>query len=68
MNPYTIAFTIGYFYGRAYSTDSDVTLPEADMVHKTNRGFTDGLQAGRRDFQAIDLPIAAMAQEQVDPL
>lgn len=59
MNPYTIAYAIGYYYGRAYSADADVPLPEHDMYHRQNQGFTDGLAAGRRDFQEVDLPIIA---------
>ena len=63
MNPYTIAFAIGYYYGRAYSADAIVPLPEHDQYHRQNQGFTDGLEAGRRDFQDVDLPIIAMQEE-----
>jgi len=62
MNPYAIAFAIGYFYGRAYSADQDVLLPAQDLYHKSNQGFADGLAAGRRDYGDVDLPIAAMAE------
>jgi len=62
MNPYAIAFAIGYFYGRAYSADQDVLLPAQDLYHKSNQGFYDGLAAGRRDYGDVDLPIAAMAE------
>ena len=68
MNPYAIAFAIGYFYGRAYSADQDVLLPAQDLYHKSNQGFADGLEAGRRDFQDIDLPIIAESHDVVDPL
>ncbi len=61
-NPYTIAYAIGYYYGRAYSADADVPLPEHDMYHRQNLGFTHGLEAGRRDFQEVDLPIIAEQQ------
>lgn len=59
MNPYTIAYAIGYYYGRAYSADEYIAMPEHDMYHRQNQGFVDGLAAGRRDFQEVDLPIIA---------
>ena len=68
MNPYTIAYAIGYYYGRAYSADADVELPEADMYHRSNQGFVDGLEAGRRDFQDVDLPVIALKQAAVDEI
>jgi len=66
MNAYAMAFAIGYYYGRAYGGIANVTLPEHDIYHKNNQGFSDGLVAGRRDFQEIDLPILAMEQPHVD--
>jgi len=68
MNTYAIAYSIGYFYGRAYPIDQDVPLPPQDLYHRQNQGFTDGLEAGRRDFQDIDLLIIAEVEAQVDPL
>jgi hypothetical protein len=62
MNPYTVAYAIGYFYGRSYSADTEVSLPEHDLYHKGNQGFTDGLAAGKRDFEEVDLPIIAMQE------
>ena len=63
MNPYTLAFAIGYFYGRAYPRDAYPTLPLADIHHSTNKGFEDGLAAGRRDFEEVDLVADAEAQD-----
>ncbi len=62
MNPYAMAFAIGYFYGRAYpAADQMPKLPAQDQYHSENQGFVDGLAAGRRDFQDVDLPIIAEA-------
>ena len=36
-------------------------LPAQDQYHSENQGFADGLAAGRRDFQDVDLPIIAEA-------
>ncbi len=63
MNSYTIAYAIGYYYGRAYSADADVPMPDHDMYHRQNQGFTDGLEAGRRDFEDVDLPIIALQEQ-----
>jgi hypothetical protein len=65
MNPYTLAFAVGYFYGRNNSPE-DVVLPEHDIYYRANQGFADGLEIGRRDFQDIDLPIIALDQPQVE--
>ncbi len=65
--PYNIAFAIGYYYGRAHPTSEEVVIAEQDMYHRANQGFEDGLTAGRRDFCDVDLPIQALAQEQMDP-
>jgi len=61
MNPYAIAFAIGYYYGRAFPRDAYVTLPAADEYHRGNQGFEDGLEAGRRDYEDVDLPLVALA-------
>lgn len=66
MNPYAIAYAIGYFYGRSYRPHEEIVLPPEDMVHRENQGFADGLAAGRRDFEEIDLPIIALAQSELD--
>lgn len=63
-NPYTIAFAIGYFYGRAYPTDAATIMPEHDLYHREHQGFIDGLNEGRRDYQDVDLPIIALSQPQ----
>jgi hypothetical protein len=68
MNPYTLAFAIGYYYGRAYPRDAHPALSDADMYHSTNKGFDDGLAAGRRDFEEVDLVAAAESQDPVDIL
>lgn len=63
MNPYAIAYSIGYYYGRAYPRDAEVALPAADEYHRGNQGFEDGLEAGRRDYEQVDLPLVALAAE-----
>ena len=62
MNPYAIAYAIGYFYGRAYPRDVNIPLPEEDQSRVDSNGFHDGLEAGRRDYEAIDLPLVALAE------
>lgn len=68
MNPYSIAFAIGYYYGRAFPRDAEVVMSEQDMYHRSNAGFDAGLEAGRRDFEQLDLPAAAEAVDPVDVL
>lgn len=58
MNPYSIAYALGYFYGRAHGTIP--VLPEQDEYHAKNAGFNDGFAAGMRDWQDVDLPRAAL--------
>jgi hypothetical protein len=60
MTPYTIAYAIGYYYGRSGA----IAIAEQDRYHRENVGFDAGFDAGQRDFQDIDLPLAA---EAVDP-
>lgn len=62
MNPYSTAYAIGYYYGRAFPVDAEVTLPEEDQSKANNQGFYDGLAAGRRDYSEVDLPVAALAE------
>lgn len=52
-NAYTLAYACGYFYGRAYGEDAEIK--EEDAVYRSNQGFLHGLEAGRMDFEAIDL-------------
>lgn len=66
MNPYAIAFAIGYYYGRAFPRDAEVILPSHDEYHRGNQGFEDGLEAGRRDYEQVDLPLVALAVEAED--
>lgn len=63
MNPYAIAFAVGYYYGRAFPSylSHEIIVPEQDMGHRSNVGFDDGFKAGQRDFQEVDLPIEAEA-------
>lgn len=68
MNPYSIAYAVGYYYGRSYGPNELIDLPENDLCYSTNQGFEDGVAAGRRDYAEVDLPIVALAQDQVDPL
>lgn len=56
MTPYSIAYAVGYFYGRSRGyipTGSD--LPQEDESLLQNQGFNAGFEAGQRDYQAIDL-------------
>lgn len=68
MNPYAIAFSVGYYYGRAFPRDAEVMFPEHDMWYRANKGFEDGLIAGRRDYEDVDLPMVALSQDPVDEL
>ena len=68
MNPYTIAFAIGYYYGRAYPYDAMPRLPEADIPYAGTHGFIAGLERGQHDFGEVDLVTAAEAQDPVDTL
>lgn len=61
MNPYAVAYSIGYYYGRAIGS-IPYPLPQADEYHSKNQGFLDGFAAGFRDFQDVDLPLAALAE------
>lgn len=67
MNPYAIAFSIGYYYGRAFPIDAMPSIRPHDERHRANKGFDDGLEAGRRDYQEVDLPIQAM-EENINPM
>jgi hypothetical protein len=70
MTPYAIAYSIGYFYGRAYPSyiADDITMPVQDHYHRNTEGFKAGFEAGQRDFQDVDLPTIALAYEEVDAL
>lgn len=65
MTPYTTAYAVGYFYGRAYpsSDRSDITMPEQDYCYRNTVGFKNGFEAGQRDFERIDLSLEALAAE-----
>ena len=63
MNPYAVAYAIGYYYGRAYPRNALPELAPHDEYHRGNQGFEDGLEAGRRDYEQVDLPLVAMAVE-----
>jgi hypothetical protein len=63
MNPYSIAYAVGYFYGRSRGyipTGSD--LPQEDEALMLNQGFNAGFEAGQRDYQAIDLSKQAVSE------
>jgi hypothetical protein len=64
MNPYTISYAIGYYYGRSGA----IVIAEQDRYHQANAGFDMGYEAGQRDFQDVDLPMAAEAMDPVDVL
>ncbi len=59
MKAYTIAYAVGYYYGRAYPADEIIPLKDADLAVVNNQGFQDGLSAGRHDYMALDLPAEA---------
>jgi hypothetical protein len=64
MNPYAIAYAVGYYYARSRGyipTGHD--LPEADQALVENQGFIDGFAAGQRDFQDVDVAHQAMNAE-----
>ena len=64
MTPYTIAYALGYYYGRSGA----LVISEQDRYHRENAGFDAGFEAGQRDFQDVDLAIAAEAMDPVDVL
>jgi hypothetical protein len=64
MTPYAIAYSIGYYYGRS----GVIQIAEHDTYHRSNPGFELGFEAGKRDFQDVDLPTIALAYEEVDAL
>ncbi len=64
MNAYTIAYAVGYYYGRAYPSNEQVQMPEEDQAVVKNQGFQDGFIAGRHDFEKLDLPREAAIAEQ----
>jgi hypothetical protein len=53
MNQYTIAFAIGYFYGRTYGPDPDLKVRVEDAVYMNTQAFNQGLARGREDLLAI---------------
>ncbi len=66
-NTYTVAYAVGYYYGRAFPEDSYENMPPVDITLKDTQGFRDGLAAGRHDFEVIDLTTQALAEKEVDP-
>lgn len=68
-NPYTLAYARGYYYGRAYcGQELDTLMSMEDMYWRETVGFRDGLEAGKIDFQDLDLTAQAMGQDPVDTL
>jgi len=64
-HPYTLAYARGYYYGRAYcGQEINSLISEEDMYWRDTVGFRDGLEAGKRDFQEVDLPFEASAHDQ----
>jgi len=66
MNTYTLAFGIGYYYGRAFPRDAMPILAEVDMPYAETFGFAAGLERGRSDFEEVDLVAVAEAQDPVE--
>jgi hypothetical protein len=68
-NPYTLAYARGYYYGRAYcGQEPETPMSMEDLYWRDTVGFNDGLAAGKRDFQDLDLTAQAMSQDPVDQL
>ena len=68
-HPYTLAYARGYYYGRAFGgNELESKLSIEDLYWRESAGFLDGLEAGRKDFEDLDLTAAAMAQDPVDVL
>lgn len=56
-DPYTLAYARGYYYGRAYCGIEPITdMSTEDLCWRDSVGFLDGLEAGKNDFQTLDLP------------
>ncbi len=62
LNSYTIAYAVGYYYGRAFPADAPIDMKEEDLAITSNQGFQDGLLAGRHDYVALDLTQEALSQ------
>ena len=63
-DPYTLAYARGYYYGRAFcGIELDVIMSVEDITWRDSLGFKDGLEAGKNDFQALDLPNEALQHE-----
>ena len=59
-HPYTLAYARGYYYGRAFcGIELEAKISEEDVYWRNTVGFRDGLEAGKIDFQMMDLPQAA---------
>ena len=63
---YTVAYGLGYYYGRALPVDAECNMPAEDLCHRETPGFEAGLNAGRRDFEKIDLVAEALAAKFID--
>ena len=64
-NFYNRAYAVGYFYGRAYSgTNVQVSYTTEDLPLINTKPFMDGMIAGVKDFEEIDLPVYAMEAPQ----
>lgn len=60
-DPYTLAYARGYYYGRAFCGIEPVTdMSDEDLIWRDSVGFRDGLEAGKNDFQTLDLPHEAL--------
>jgi hypothetical protein len=65
--PYTHAYARGYYYGRAFcGVEFEAGVSIEDEQWLETLGFRDGLEAGRRDFQELDLPDEALSHAKVD--
>jgi hypothetical protein len=66
MKPFTTAYAIGYYYGRAYPNEACPDMPDADLLYRNTISFHAGLERGRADYQDVDLPLIVAETELVD--
>jgi hypothetical protein len=55
---FTVAYAVGYYYGRS-SGPAQPEIAEADSPYAETLAFRSGVEAGKRDFQEIDLILLA---------
>ena len=66
MKPFTTAYAIGYYYGRAYPNEAYPDMPDADLLYRNTIAFHAGLERRREDSHDVDLTLIVAETEQVD--